>query len=143
MAQRFVHWRYLGAEATHRWKRTVLTVAGIAMAVALVVLLDVLGRAFADISVLPFKNLSSDLIVQRSATKSSMPEQMGLMLPYSAQVITADELSRLKDEKGVSEVGGFVLLWNLGSGRFFSISGLSFDESAAKLGPAKVREWLF
>lgn len=143
MAQGLIHWRYLGAEVTHRWKRTALTVAGIAMAVALVVLLDVLGRAFADISVLPFKNLGSDLIVQRSATKSSVPKKMGLMLPYSAQVITSDELSRLTTEQGVSEVGGFVLLWNFGKGRFFSISGLSFDPDAAKLGPAKLRDWMF
>ncbi len=119
-----------------------MTVVGIAMAVALVVLLDVLGRAFVDISILPFKNLSSDLIVQRSATKSSIPEEMGLMLPYSAQVITAAELSRLKSEQGVLEVGGYVLLWNFGRGRFFSISGLSFDTDSAKLGPAKVRDWL-
>lgn len=143
MTQRLIHWRYLGAEAAHRWKRTALTVVGIAMAVALVVLLDVLGRAFSDISTLPFKNLSSDLIVQRSATKSSVPKKMGLMLPYSAQVITAGELSRLKKEQGVRQVGGFILLWNFGRGRFFSISGLSFDAGSAKLGPAKVRDWLF
>jgi len=138
-----IHWSYLKGEATHRWKRTFLTVAGIAMAVALVVLLDVLGRSFADVSALPFHDLGADLIVQRSATEAAVPKQMGVMLPYSAQSITAEELSRLSAENGVEKASGFVLLWNFGTGRFFSISGLSFDAHPPLLGPNKVRKWLY
>lgn len=143
MGKPHLHWRYLKDEAAHRWKRTVLTIAGIAMAVALVVLLDVLGRAFTDVSVLPFRSLSADLIVQRSATKAAMPKQMGVMLPYSAQPITAAELDRLSLEAGVEKAGGFVLLWNFGAGRFFSISGLDFKASPPLLGPARIAKWLF
>lgn len=143
MTSPFIHWRYLKDEAAHRWKRTLLTVMGIAMAITLVILLDVLGRAFTDISILPFRSLSAGLIVQRSATKNAVPKQMGVMLPYSAQPITTAELHRLAAEKGVSKASGFVLLWNLGAGRFFSISGLDFNAAAPLLGPARAREWLF
>lgn len=142
MTARLIHWRYLRDEATHRWRRTALTVGGIAMAVALVVLLDILGRAFADVSALPFRNLSADLIVQRSATETAIPEQMGLMLPYSAQSISGEEVRRLAGEDGVAEAGGFVLLWNFGTGRFFSVSGVPLETGAPAIGPGRVRDWL-
>jgi ABC-type antimicrobial peptide transport system permease subunit len=142
MARPLLHWRYLSHEASYRWKRTLLTVAGIAMAVTLVLLLDVLGRAFSDVSTLPFKSLSADLLVQRSATKDAVPNQMGVILPYSAQPISAAEMTRLAGEDGVEAAGGFVLLWNLGDGRFYSISGLDLTDGQPLLGPAKVRDWM-
>ena len=142
MTSRLVHWRYLRDEAKHRWRRTALTVGGIALAVALVVLVDVLSRAFAEVATLPFRSLSADLIVQRSATQAALPRQMGLMLPYSAQPISGEELRRLAGEAGVQQAGGFVLLWNFGTGRFFSVSGIPFDAGTPPLGPARAREWL-
>jgi len=143
MAAPTLHWRYIGAEALHRWKRTSLTVAGIALAVTLVVLLDVLGRSFIDVSTLPFKSLSADLLVQRSATEEALPGEMGVILPYSAQPITSAELERMSQEDGIEAASGFVLLWNFGTGRFFSISGLDFAAPPPLLGPAKVHDWLF
>lgn len=102
----------------YRWRRTALLIGGIALAATLVVTLDILGRAFADVATVPFRNLGADLIVQRSATQSAVPKQMGIMLPYSAQPIASEELVRLAAEPGVAQAGGFVLLWNFGSGAF-------------------------
>ena len=140
---RLVHWRYLANEIGYRWKRAALLIGGIALAATLVVMLDILGRAFADVATVPFRNIGADLIVQRSATQTAVPKEMGIMLPYSAQPITPDELTRLAAEPGVSQAAGFVLLWNFGAGRFYSISGIPLDQSAPALGPGRVREWLF
>jgi putative ABC transport system permease protein len=137
-----VHWRYLGSEMAYRWRRTALLIGGIAAAVTLVVMLDVLGRAFADVATVPFRNLGADLIVQRSATQTAVPKEMGLMLPYSAQPIMPTELTRLAAEPGVTQAAGFVLLWNFGAGRFYSISGIPLDQNAPGLGPSRVRDWL-
>jgi putative ABC transport system permease protein len=139
---RFVHWRYLGSELGYRWKRTVLLVGGIALAATLVAMLDILGRGFADVATVPFRNLGADLIVQRGTVDKAVPKTMGIMLPYSAQPITPDELARLGGEPGVFRAEGFVLLWNFGAGRFYSISGIPMDPKAPALGPARVREWL-
>ncbi len=143
MTHRLVHWNYLRSEMLHRWRRTALLIGGVALAATLVVMLDVLGRAFADVATVPFRNLGADLIVQRSATQSAVPKQMGIMLPFSAQPITSEELVRLAAEPGVAQAAGFVLLWNLGSGSFFSISGIPLDANAPALGPGRAREWLF
>jgi ABC-type antimicrobial peptide transport system permease subunit len=140
---RLIHWRYLTSEMTYRWKRAALLIGGIALAATLVVMLDVLGRAFADVATVPFRNLGAGLIVQRSATESAVPKEMGIMLPYSAQPITPGELTRLAAEPGVTQAAGFVLLWNLGAGRFYSISGIPLGGDAPALGPGRVREWMY
>jgi ABC-type antimicrobial peptide transport system permease subunit len=137
-----VHWHYVGNELAFRWKRTVLLVAGVALAVALVTTLDVLSRAFSDLATVPFRNLGADLIVQRSAVQSAVPKDMGIILPYSAEPITTDELKRLAAEPGVSQAAGFVLLWNLGKGRFISMTGVPLGADAPALGPGKVKQWL-
>ena len=139
---RVVHWRYLANELTYRWRRTALLIGGIALAATLVVMLDVLGRSFADVATVPFRSLGADLIVQRNTVQSVVPNEMGVMLPYSAQPIRPDELARLAAEPGVTQAAGFVLLWNLGAGRFYSISGIPLGPDAAALGPGRVREWL-
>ena len=143
MARPFVHWRYVSGELTYRWKRSALLIVGIALAVALVTTLDTLGRAFADVATVPFRNLGADLIVQRSATQSAVPKQMGIMLPYSAEPIGAAEAQRLATEPGVTEAAGFVLLWNLGKGSFISITGIPLTTDAPALGPGRVRDWLY
>jgi putative ABC transport system permease protein len=140
---RLIHWRYLTSEMTYRWRRAALLIGGIALAATLVVMLDVLGRAFANVATVPFRNLGAGLIVQRSATASVVPKEMGIMLPFSAQPITPDELTRLAAEHGVTQAAGFVLLWNLGAGRFYSISGIPLGADAPALGPGRVREWLY
>jgi putative ABC transport system permease protein len=139
---RLVHWRYLASELGYRWKRTVLLVGGIALAVTLVAMLDILGRGFADVATVPFRNLGADLIVQRGTIENAVPKAMGIMLPYSAQPILPNELARLASEPGVSRAEGFVLLWNFGVGRFYSISGIPLGSNAPALGPGRVREWL-
>lgn len=143
MSSPFVHWRYVASELTYRWKRSLLLIVGVALAVALVTTLDTLGRAFADLATVPFRNLGADLIVQRSATQSSVPKQMGIMLPYSAEPITAAEFRRLAGEPGVSQAAGFVLLWNLGKGSFISITGIPLTPGSPELGPGRVRSWLY
>jgi ABC-type lipoprotein release transport system permease subunit len=142
MARPLIHWRYVRSELAYRWKRTTLLVAGVALAVTLVTTLDILSRAFADLATVPFRNLGADLIVQRSATQAAVPKEMGIILPYSAEPITTDELRRLAAEPGVSQAAGFVLLWNLGKGRFVSISGVPLGDDAPALGPGKVSKWL-
>ena len=143
MARPFIHWRYVSNELTYRWKRSALLIVGVALALTLVTTLDTLGRAFADLATVPFRNLGADLIVQRAATESAVPKQMGIMLPYSAEPISADELERLGKEPSVTQAAGFVLLWNLGRGSFISISGIPLTPNAPALGPGRVRDWLY
>jgi ABC-type antimicrobial peptide transport system permease subunit len=137
-----IHWRYVRNELAYRWKRTALLIGGIALAVTLVTTLDILSRAFADLATVPFRNLGADLIVQRSAMQSAVPKEMGIILPYSAEPIASDEFKRLAAEPGVVKAAGFVLLWNLGKGRFVSITGVPLAADAPALGPGKVRNWL-
>jgi putative ABC transport system permease protein len=137
-----IHWRFVFSEIVYRWKRSALFIGGIALAVAVVVTLDIMGRAFAGLATAPFRDLGADLIVQRSALQAAVPKEMGIILPYSAEPITSDEQGRLGREAGVTQAAGFVLLWNLGKGTFFSISGIPLGAQAPRIGPGKAQDWL-
>lgn len=143
MASPLIHWRYVFSELTYRWKRSALLIVGIALAVALVTTLDTIGRAFSDLATVPLRNLGAELVVQRSAERSAVPKQMGVILPFSAEPISPAEVQRLAREPGVSQAASFLLLWNLGRGQFISITGIPLTPNAPALGPGKVREWLY
>jgi ABC-type antimicrobial peptide transport system permease subunit len=139
---RRIHVGFIRGEIACHGRRSALFIGGIAAAVLVVITLDVLGRAFVGLATVPFRNLGADLIVQRSATQAAVPKAMGIILPFSAEPIAGDELRRLATEPGVVQAAGFVLLWNFGKGRFFSISGIPFGPDAVPLGPGRVRDWL-
>ena len=132
-----VHWRYVGSELAFRWKRTALLIAGVALAVTLVTTLDILSRAFADLATVPFRNLGADLIVQRSATQTAVPKDMGIILPYSAEPITTDELKRRRRARRKSG-GRLRAAVEFGKGRFVSVTGVPLGPDAPALGPGKV-----
>ena len=90
----------------------------------MVILLPVLGVGFQSLAQLTFKNLDADLVVQQGRTESALPETMGLMIPYSAQLIAEKNWNSLRTIEGVTEVMGTVLLWNFSPGKFFSVSGI-------------------
>ncbi len=117
-------------------------VTGLGMALALPLLLDALGRGFLDLARAPFEKVGAQLIVQRGVTGSALPKEMGIMLPYSAQVITDAEWETVSAMDGVTSVAGFVQLWNLGAGRFYTLGGIPLDPDAALIGPGKVRDWI-
>ena len=118
----------------------------------MVILLPVLGVGFQSLAQLTFKNLDADLVVQQGRTESALPETMGLMIPYSAQLIAEKNWNSLRTIEGVTEVMGTVLLWNFSPGKFFSVSGIPLQSAIENenettnpenlIGPAIVKEWL-
>ena len=145
-----IHGAYLIRELLYRWGRSAFVVGGVGLAVSMVILLPVLGEGFQSLAQLPFKNLAADLVVQQSTTESALPENMGLMVPYSAQPIAEKNWNSLRTIEGVTEVMGTVLLWNLAPGKFFSVSGIPLKSGIENenenpknlIGPARVKEWL-
>jgi ABC-type antimicrobial peptide transport system permease subunit len=147
-----IHGTYLIREMLYRWGRSIFVVGGVGLAVSMVILLPILGQGFQSLAQLPFKNLAADLVVQQGTTKSTLPETMGLMIPYSAQPIAEETWNSLSTIEGVTEVMGTVLLWNFAPGKFFSVSGIPLKSGIENgnetkiqvnlIGPARVKEWL-
>jgi len=120
-------------------------VLGIAVGIALFVSINAVSGAYQKAVSLPFKNLGADLVVQRPEKRAvdsgqPAPSMRGLRLPFSNQILSSEDLGKLKAVPGVEAMAASLLLWEFNQGGFRTIMGV--DLSQPSLGPVKVKEWL-
>lgn len=140
-----MHYRYILNELFHHRHRTIVNVLGIAVGIALFVSINAVSAAYQKAVSLPFKNLGADLVVQlpeKRAVDSGQPapSMRGLRLPFSNQILSSEDLGKLKAVPGVEAMAASLLLWEFNQGGFRTIMGV--DLAQPSLGPVKVKEWL-
>ncbi len=140
-----MHYRYILNELLHHRHRTIVNVLGIAVGIALFVSINAVSGAYQKAVSLPFKNLGADLVVQRPEKRAvdsgqPAPSMRGLRLPFSNQILSSEDLGKLKAVPGVEAMAASLLLWEFNQGGFRTIMGV--DLSQPSLGPVKVKEWL-
>jgi len=140
-----MHYRYILNELLHHRHRTIVNVLGIAVGIALFVSINAVSAAYQKAVSLPFKNLGADLVVQRPEKRAvdsgqPAPSMRGLRLPFSNQILSSEDLGKLKAVPGVEAMAASLLLWDFNQGGFRTIMGV--DLSQPSLGPVKVKEWL-
>ena len=140
-----MHYRYILNELLHHRHRTIVNVLGIAVGIALFVSINAVSAAYQKAVSLPFKNLGADLVVQRPEKRAvdsgqPAPSMRGLRLPFSNQILSSEDLGKLKAVPGVEAMAASLLLWEFNQGGFRTIMGV--DLSQPSLGPIKVKEWL-
>lgn len=138
-------YRYVLKELRHHHHRTLINVLGIAVGIALFVSINAVSAAYQKAVSLPFKNLGTDLVVQRPERRTmdsaQKPESMrGIRLPFSNRILPPEDLRKLTSIDGVGAMASSLLLWEFDQGGFRTIMGV--DLSKPSLGPVKVREWL-
>jgi ABC-type antimicrobial peptide transport system permease subunit len=140
-----MNYRYIVNELRHHHHRTLVNVLGIAIGIALFVSINAVSTAYQKAVSLPFKNLGADLVVQKPEKRAvdavQAPASMrGIRLPFSNQLLPAEEIQKLGSINGVGSMAGSLLLWEFDQGGFRTIMGV--DLSQPSLGPVKVKEWL-
>lgn len=132
---------YVWSELRHRSHRTLVNVLGIAVGVALFVAINAVSDGYRKAASRPFENLGADLVVQR-ADKNHQHEGhapislRGVQLPFSNQIIPAQDVARLASINGVAATAGSLLLWEFVPGGFRTLMGLDFAQK--DLGPGRV-----
>jgi ABC-type antimicrobial peptide transport system permease subunit len=140
-----MNYRYILNELRRHHHRTLVNVLGIAIGIALFVSINAVSTAYQKAVSLPFKNLGADLVVQkpekRAVDSAQTPASMrGVRLPFSNQLLPAEEIQKLGSISGVGSMASSLLLWEFDQGGFRTIMGV--DVSQPSLGPVKVKEWL-
>ena len=140
-----MNYRYVLKELRHHHNRTVVNILGIGIGISLFVSINAVSTAYQKAVGLPFKNLGADIVVQRPekrAVDSSQPpaSMRGIRLPFSNQLLPADDLEKLKTIEGVDSMASSLLLWEFDKGGFRTIMGV--DLTQPSLGPVKVKDWL-
>jgi len=140
-----MNYRYVLKELRHHHNRTLVNILGIGIGIALFVSINAVSTAYQKAVSLPFKNLGADIVVQRPekrAVNSSQPpaSMRGIRLPFSNQLLPAEDLEKLKATDGVDSMASSLLLWEFDKGGFRTIMGVDLVQPS--LGPVKVKDWL-
>ena len=140
-----MNYRYIWNELRHHHHRTLVNVLGIAIGIALFVSINAVSAAYKEAVSQPFKNLGADLVVQRpekrAVDSAQTPASMrGIRLPFSNQILPAQDLEKLRSIAGVDSMATSLLLWEFEQRGFRTIMGV--DLAQPSLGPIKVKEWL-
>jgi putative ABC transport system permease protein len=140
-----MNYQYVLKELRHHHNRTLVNILGIGIGIALFVSINAVSTAYQKAVSLPFKNLGADIVVQRPekrAVDSGQPpaSMRGIRLPFSNQLLPAEDLEKLKTIEGVDSMASSLLLWEFDKGGFRTIMGV--DLAQPSLGPVKVKDWL-
>jgi ABC-type antimicrobial peptide transport system permease subunit len=140
-----MNYRYVVQELRHHRHRTLVNILGIGVGIALFVAINAVSTAYQEAVSLPFKNLGTDLVVQRperrSADSPQTPATMrGIRLPFSNQLLSPIDLEKVGAIEGIDSFATALLLWEFDKNGFRTIMGV--DPSQRGLGPVKVQEWI-
>ena len=140
-----MNYRYIWKEIRHHRHRTLVNVLGIAVGIALFVSINAVSAAYQKAISLPFKNIGADIVVQRAEKRSldatQPPASMrGIRLPFSNQILSSQDMEKLRTISGIDAIATSLLLWEFDQGGFQTIMGVDIDQPG--LGPVKVKDWL-
>ena len=135
---------YIFHELQHRSSRTLINILGIAVGIGLFVSINAVATGYQKAASQPFANLGADLVVQRAEKNQQLGQgtlsMRGVKLPFSNQIISAEELTALGKLDGVAATAGSLLLWEFLPGGFRTIMGV--DLVQPDLGPVRLAQWI-
>jgi ABC-type antimicrobial peptide transport system permease subunit len=126
--------RYMIKELYYRKRRTVTSIFGLSIGIALLIVLNSLSLAYRQASRVPLKEIGADITVQRSG---DVPKELaGAVFPCSAVTIRKEEVEKIQKLPGVRGIGTALLLWVFDPNRAWIVLGIEKENS---VGPSVLR----
>lgn len=126
---------YLKNELWRQKRRTISSVIGLALGVALLLTINALSSAYRDAARAPLKEIGADITVQRSG---NVPRDMaGAVFPCSAVTLKGEEVKRISSLKGVTGIGKAVLLWVFDPNQAWVLLGVEKNNT---VGPVNLKD---
>lgn len=96
-------------ELYYRKRRTLTSIVGLSIGIALLVLLNALSLAYRQAARVPLKEIGADITVQRSG---NVPQELsGPVFPCSAVTIRKEEVEKIQKLPGITGLGTALLVW--------------------------------
>lgn len=135
---------YFVSEVRHRLGRTLTTVLGVAIGVALFIALTAAGEGFREVARRPLAGVGADIVLTRPAsgneTAAAGQTTRGVRLPFGISTFTRGDLNKEQKIQAVDAVAGALLLWDFGASSYQTVLGVDVNQPA--VGPARAREWV-
>ena len=125
---------YLMKELYYQKRRTLMSILGLAVGIALLIVLNALSLAYRQAAQAPLKEIGADITVQRAG---DVPKDLtGPVFPCSAVTIRKNEVEKIRNLPGVRGIGTGLLLWVFDPNRAMIVLGIEQENS---IGPAILR----
>ena len=128
---------YIVKELYYRKRRTIISVLGLSIGVAIFLILNALSLAYHEAARAPLKEIGADITVQRPG---NVPEELtGAVFPCSAVTIRREEINKIEKIPGIIGIGQAVLVWVFDPHRAWVVLGI---ERNNPIGPAILRAFV-
>ena len=125
---------YLMKELYYQKRRTMMSVLGLAIGIALLIILNSLSLAYRQAAQAPLKEIGADITVQRAG---DVPRELtGPVFPCSAVTIRKTEVDKIRKLPGVRGIGTGLLLWVFDPNRAMIVLGIEKENT---IGPSILR----
>jgi lipoprotein-releasing system permease protein len=125
---------YLFKELYYQKRRTLMSILGLSIGIALLIILNALSSAYRQAAHVPLKEIGADITVQRSG---NVPKDLaGAVFPCSAVTIRKEEVEKIEKLPGVRGIGTGLLLWVFDPNRAWIVLGIEKENS---IGPSLLR----
>ena len=126
--------RYMTKELYYQKRRTLMSILGLSIGIALLIVLNSLSLAYREAARVPLKEIGADITVQRSG---DVPKDLaGAVFPCSAVTIRKEEVEKIQRLPGVRGIGTGLLLWVFDPNRAWIVLGIEKENS---IGPSLLR----
>ncbi len=126
--------RYMAKELYYQRRRTLMSILGLSIGIAVLIILNSLSSAYRQAAHVPLQEIGADITVQRSG---DVPKDLaGAVFPCSAVTIRKEEVEKIQKLPGVRGIGTGLLLWVFDPNRAWIVLGIEKDNS---IGPSLLR----
>lgn len=128
---------YVVKELYYQRRRTIISVLGLSIGIALFIILNALSLAYREAARAPLKEIGADITVQRPG---NVPQELtGAVFPCSAVTIRQEEITKIEKIPGIIGTGKAVLVWVFDPHRAWIVLGIERDNP---IGPAILRAFV-
>jgi putative ABC transport system permease protein len=125
---------YLGAELSHRPRRSLAAVLSMTFGVALLLSLQAYSNGYRLAARAPLAEIGADIAAQR---QGKVPQAFeGILFPHSTAPIHREEIDTIRRIPGVEDIGESVFFWDFEKNNFLVVLGL---DPSSDTGPARLR----
>src|SRR3989304_7722361 len=119
--------RYMAKELYYQRRRTLMSILGLSIGIALLIILNSLSSAYRPAAHVPLQEIGADITVQRAG---DVPKALaGPVFPCSAVTIRKDEVEKIRNLPGVRGIGTGLLLWVFDPNRALIVLGIEQENS--------------
>jgi ABC-type antimicrobial peptide transport system permease subunit len=125
---------YLTKELYYQKRRTLMSILGLSIGIALLIILNSLSSAYRQAARVPLQEIGADITVQRAG---DVPKDLaGAVFPCSAVTIRKSEVEKIEKLPGVRGIGTGLLLWVFDPNRAWIVLGIEKENA---IGPSTLR----